>query len=146
MTIQEIGQEMATQSHRSTQYILFVIEADKRVFADPYENDGCERKEESDMCDKCEKALNESDDFDRDKYCEDCGDDCFYFYKIERAFDLEPGVFFTAKACEEHIRLNHYHYSNPKSYGISAWRNYEMQEVMQFLITNSGNKVPDHYR
>jgi hypothetical protein len=50
-----------------------------------------------------------------------------YEYKYQDAF-------FTEKACEEHIRLNSYHYADPHSYVSHAFRNPEMELVQKFLI------------
>ena len=49
--------------------------------------------------------------------------------------------FLTGKACEEHIKLNHYHYNNPVSYLSYATRNYELEKVMQFLCEITGGKI-----
>lgn len=50
-------------------------------------------------------------------------------------------TFFTAKACEEHIKANDYHYSEPKCYLNHAWRNPEMELVSKFLCELSGGKI-----
>lgn len=42
-------------------------------------------------------------------------------------------AFFTAKACKEHIRLNHYHYREPVDYLHHAFRNYELETVLNFI-------------
>lgn len=49
--------------------------------------------------------------------------------------------FLTAKACQEHIRLNHYHYNEPKDYLNHAWRNPEMELVSEFLCGLVGKKM-----
>jgi len=42
-------------------------------------------------------------------------------------------AFLTAKACKEHIRLNHYHYREPVDYLQHAFRNYELEMVLRFI-------------
>ncbi len=50
-------------------------------------------------------------------------------------------TFFTAKACEEHMAANHYHYKKPVCYLNHAWRNPEMELVAKFLCELSGGKL-----
>lgn len=47
-------------------------------------------------------------------------------------------AFLTEKACKEHIRLNNYHYSNPVDYLSYAYRNPELEKVMEFLCGITG--------
>ena len=131
----EISQEMNTQNNRSTAHPLFVIQVDKKQYGAEGWCDEAERKEDYDHEDFCESCAQLAEDNDEalPDYCENCAPEMFVWYKWEKAFDLQAGVFFTAKACDEHIRCNDYHYSNPRSYAISAWRNYEMQDTMKFL-------------
>lgn len=49
--------------------------------------------------------------------------------------------FFTAKACEDHIERNDYHYNTPTVYLNHGWRNPEMELVSKFLCEISGGKV-----
>jgi hypothetical protein len=73
-------------------------------------------------------------------------------YDIDWVISGRAGVFFTEEACEEHIRLNHYHYTKPRSYVISAWRNPEMVEVMKTILDATAVPdmaridLPSHYR
>jgi hypothetical protein len=61
-------------------------------------------------------------------------------------YNLMAGVFFTARACEAHIRQNAHHYSKyARSYGICARRNQEMQTVMCHLIETAGEEIPSQY-
>lgn len=147
--LEVIGKEMNKQDCRVTQWPLFVIQVDKKVYvSSDMDYDDWERKPSDcfkldDMCQKCKDSYDETGVIpDKCLYKptpEDpvsfgkCPDDMFAYYKVEQDFDLNAGVFLTAKACEEHIRLNHYHYSNPQSYAIGSWRNYEMQTVLNFL-------------
>ncbi len=47
--------------------------------------------------------------------------------------DVYHNHFLTAKACQEHIKLNSYHYNEPVDYLNHAWRNPEMDLVSEFL-------------
>ena len=63
---------------------------------------------------------------------------------VECSYSLEQeyqNAFFTAKACKEHIRLNGYHYHNPKDYLNHAWRNPEMELVSEFLCGLVNKKI-----
>jgi hypothetical protein len=51
------------------------------------------------------------------------------------------GSFLTAKACQEHIRLNHYHYREPETYLQHAWRNPEMEMLFKFLCELTKGKL-----
>lgn len=146
-----IGAEMTSQSNRSTQYPLFAVEEDQRIYVGHDGDwDGRELDDESsELCESCS---------DLSSNLKDIPDDCiscerrYFYYREERGFDLKAGVFFTAKACEAHIASNDYHYRRPKAknltpslYAIAAWRNHEMVQVMRFLIECSGKKMPSHY-
>ena len=49
-------------------------------------------------------------------------------------------VFFTEKACHDHIENNHYHFRDPKSYVKHAWRNPEIQNIIKALREIANNK------
>ena len=141
--IEQIGEEMNRQDNRGTQFPLYVVQETKAV---PTSNDDSEysiiisgdgdEMDESDLCEDCEYLEA------RKKACVGCG----FLHRVDvkeiKVFELNAGVFFTAKACEEHIEANKHHYSKPKSYAISAWRNWEMQEVMKHLSSQAGTIAP----
>lgn len=127
-----IAKEMVTQDNRSTDYPLFVVQVSEKIPAYVgQDHDGIERIEDSRMCESCKKLTANSEKVP--DYCEECPKSSFFKYQYVRTFDLRAGVFFTAKACEAHIKANHYHYKDPCSYAIGSWRNPEMQTVMNFL-------------
>lgn len=66
-------------------------------------------------------------------------------YEFNYAFK-EQNCFFTAKACDEHIAKNHYHYKEPCSFGNTFWRNPEMQLIANFLVelAKFSNKKEEH--
>lgn len=59
-------------------------------------------------------------------------------YTIEHVYE---NGFLTAKACDEHIRANGYHYDNPRTYLAHAWRNPDMELVSEFLCALVGKPI-----
>jgi len=119
--LEKIVEEMKTQDNRATQYPLFVVQEDQKVYGSSEWCNETERKEESDgkLCESCKKLEEENSEIP--EYCDDCDSECFVSFNWEDVFDLQAGVFFTAKECNEHIRRNSYHYTNPRSYGMRLW-------------------------
>jgi hypothetical protein len=60
-------------------------------------------------------------------------------------YSMEPeysNCFLTAKAAEEHLRLNHYHYHKDADVYLNhAWRNPEMEMVSTFLCNLVGKEM-----
>lgn len=142
MTIKDIGHEMAKQDNRATQYPMFavyeIVEVPSiNVTGDGryYSPDGCTCGEQKGVADK------EDDDFDPAMHDETC----VYWIEEKLQPNLNPGIFFTAEACQAHIDANHYHYNKPVVYGIGSWRNPEMQLVQQHILEVAGEKIPSHY-
>lgn len=144
-TIKKIGKEMVKQNNRATRFVMFAIQVDEKVYGD--QGTETERNYDCDgdlMCPDCIKLVDDSDVLP--EYCENCDAEAFHWYSIEKVLTVRDcGVFFTAKACQDHIDANHYHYSNPKVYGIGSWRNPEMQLVQKEIIKQAGEKVPSQY-
>ncbi len=143
--IKNISNEMRKQNNRCTQYPLFVI-VDTVLRAAPYgQEDGRERIEETEpdsLCHSCLIRYQQDEDIPNE--CRDCEPKAFNYYIEVEEPQLEYGVFFTAKACDDCITSNHYHFRKPRSYGIGSYRNYEMQAVQQHLLSLTGN-IPSHY-
>lgn len=117
-TVKRLATEMAGQKNYHTQYPLFVIEVDyKRA---PWGGE------------------------DIDGYLDDEATEPTP-YVLDKKFDLTAGVFFTERSIREHIKMNDYHYDNPRPFCISAWRNPDMQAVMRQIIKVDGAEVPSHY-
>lgn len=145
-----VGQEMAAQDNRGTQYVMFAIQVDVKRYVD-YSNDWTHKEradsdfgDSDDLCAKCSELASETGELPDD--CDDCRTGAFWYYNIEQEFALEPGIFFTAQACQDHIDANHYHYNNPKVYGVAAWRNPELQAVQKHLIKLAKRELPSHYK
>lgn len=154
--VSKTGELMAAQNNRSTQYPLYAIQVEKRVYMPHsymWDYDGKERLDtdyqevdEKNLCDKCAKKYRDGGNYDElPDNCEDCDPDAFNWYKLEHVIDTMPGVFFTLENCQEHIDDNKHHYSNPQIYVISAWRNPEIQSLMRQTINIGGREVPGHY-
>jgi len=147
----DTGKEMNKQNNRCTQFPVFVVMHKVKVYGDSSYCSEVERKNREDynaeevLCDKCQKL------FDKDKklpdYCEECGSDGFSWFNWEDKIEDGCGVFLTAKAAQRHIDENYYHYYKPFTYGISCWRNPEMQKVLEILSKLGGNgEALSHYK
>lgn len=42
-------------------------------------------------------------------------------------------MFLTLRECEEHIKKNYYHYNQPKSYAMTAWRSPQVEKLYKIL-------------
>jgi hypothetical protein len=54
------------------------------------------------------------------------------FEKYEKLSD-QTGCFLTKRAAIRHIELNGYHYSKPKTYSMTAWRNPEFERFIRIF-------------
>jgi len=146
--LEELAKEMHSQNNRSTQYPMFCIQETVKDHVPSECADGKSRIEDSDgdLCKECSSKYEDDGDIPDD--CDDCDDECFWHWRKEDKLSAgDTCTFFTAKACEEHIASNNYHYSKPVSFGVCAWRNYEMQNVMKFILSNFGKKeIPSQYK
>ena len=147
--LKAIGKEMNSQDNRSTQFVMFAVRDRKLVEAtDDYDVLEFLDEDYSEIDDPCEDC---KDDYfggrvDQEA-CVNCG--CAHVIPMSKEweFDLKCGLFFTAKACEQHIAENHYHYTKEvHSYGVSSWRNPEMQTVLRFLSELPDGKARGHYK
>jgi hypothetical protein len=87
---------------------------------------------------------------DAKEYFKDYTDNDFNVYlELHHGFErlsydykeIYKNAFFTAKACDDHIRRNAHHYSEKAcSYGASAWRNPEIELIHKFLEILATNK------
>lgn len=143
------GTVMAAQDNLATQYPLWVIQQDVRVWVeegmDYDERERLEDVKEYWLCDRCQKKHDAGEELPAD--CLECDEPAYDHYKLEPQFVIShAGVFFTQQGCQNHIDANSYHYRNPRPYAVAAWRNPEMVAVMQHLIINSGEQLPSHYK
>lgn len=136
----ETSKEMNTQDNRCTEYPLFVVWEKVKDYGDVSWCDQVERKPEIDIDNLCEKCQEKYRIEDLPEYCEDCDEDCFVWFNWEWKPNLKAGFFLTAKACQEHIDQNDYHYSEAKTYAYGCWRNPEMEEIIKFMREISKGK------
>jgi len=54
---------------------------------------------------------------------------------------IYQNAFFTEKACRNHIKQNHYHYSKPVDFLSYATRNSELEFVLEFLCGLTGGEL-----
>lgn len=143
----ELGVEINAQDSRSTQWPIFVIKQKVKAYGDSDWRENSERKEgndRSEICESCDKLLEA--DKDLPDYCEDCPSDHFIWFDWEDETVDNCGFFFSAKAAQHHIDLNHYHYNKPFVYAVSAWRNPELQTILNLLsrLGNNGEALEQY--
>lgn len=149
--MQEIGNELAHQDNLHTAWPIWYVTEIKKIYTtvegewEFQERMDPDILDEDELCTSCSE-LNE-DGKDLPETCDKCGNAAFAYYNEERQFTSYGSEFFlTQKACQEYIDANSYHFNDPKPYAGSAFRNHEIQPIIQFLIKLSGNKVPsNHY-
>lgn len=56
-----------------------------------------------------------------------------YYRNIENVVTQQTGCFLTKRACKRHIELNHYHYNEPHTYAMTAWRNPEFERLLKII-------------
>lgn len=155
-----IAKEMATQDNLATQFPYWVVRESTERIANEYDDpeNFRERGEEwyndfhEDYCcvDDCQKMLDKHEDEgtipDFEDLCYDCQKQNGVGVMVEEVDATRPAIFFTLKACKEHIASNGYHYQNPRPYCRSAWRSYEIQAVMKRIFITAGMEIPNHYK
>lgn len=72
--------------------------------------------------------------------CERMGYDNIYYNSIYYVEDKDriatfSGAFLTKRACLNHIETNKYHYTEPRPYANTAYRNYELERLLKILKT-----------
>jgi len=72
------------------------------------------------------------DEFNCNEICDLLEENWFYKFYYKEEYQWQNS-FFTEKACKEHIKANHYHYTEPVDCLSHANRNPEMELVLKFL-------------
>lgn len=139
----EMAREVATQDNRCTSKpYFFQIREDHRIhgmdtgYADGWawvDRDDPECSYESgdeDMPDE----LKEADEFD-----DQVGTFVKTYWKKSQTY---KGAFLRESSVKDHIRLNHYHYSNPVDYLQGAFRNPDLELIFELLATIAGEPKP----
>ena len=145
------GKELATQNNLGTSWPIWYVTEIKKIQKPDDEGEFKERRDDDsidpdeDLCDDCKVKWAENElPADCDNY--HC-DTSFWWYDEEREFTSYGSQFFlTQKACQEYIDDNAYHFNKPEPYAGSAFRNHEIQPIIQALIVAAGHEVPsNHY-
>ena len=79
-----------------------------------------------------EETLFDIDDVIRFFEEHDIISDSYYrtvYYNINDASICPDTMFITKESCKNHIRLNGYHYHNPHTYAMTAWRSPEVEKL-----------------
>lgn len=150
--LQTVGVEMKTQEHDSQAEPRFwVVAENKREFGidDGYADGEVACGTDGETYDTVEEFIEflvENEYLFRDDIEED------YDYDFEEIINLlddsdfhtcgyrdepnsiVPDTFFITKAeCKQHISLNHYHYKNPHTYAMTAWRSPQVEMLYEIL-------------
>jgi hypothetical protein len=160
----EMSNLMRTQNNRGTQYPLFIIQEMQDIITGEdrgdrviYFNSGDQKDITIEQFEALEQAQEDDcSDEEIEQLLEEVGMDGLGDFdssewerlevKQEWVHRDDAGVFFTEKACNDHIAANSHHYRIVRSYVISAWRNPEMQEVMKMILKLTGDEIPSHYQ
>ena len=58
-----------------------------------------------------------------------------YWVEIEDRICRYTGAFLTKRACQEYIRRYGYNHRNPRTYAMTAYRNFELEHLLRILKT-----------
>ena len=58
-----------------------------------------------------------------------------YSYEIKDVLSTETGAFLTKEACQHHIKINGHNLCKPHTYAMTAFRNYEYEQLLEILKT-----------
>jgi len=81
---------------------------------------------------KTEEIVDKMDSYDLYEYLENRKYDNWRKVNVTEIYQYE-NVFFTEKACREHIRINGHNLNKPRTYINYAFRNPEMELIINFL-------------
>jgi hypothetical protein len=148
--ITRTGKELARQGNLGTAWpIWYVTEVIRHVVpsdrADGKERIDLDLVAIDDFCRGCMTLYGKGEALPDD--CDGCPKDMFFYYEEKREYASYGSCFFlTQKACQQYIDENNYHFNKPLPYAASAFRNDEIQPVIQALILAAGEKIPsNHY-
>jgi hypothetical protein len=145
--LKDLATKMSIQNNVWTQDVWFVvihkvwhpstldIWYDKRIRKDDCDYD--------DLCGNCKKLYDNYEEL-LDS-CNDCDDTQFRYTKYEEEIDTRAWIFLTSEACKKHIEENGYHYSEPRVYWVSFWRNEEMKQLINAIFSIANIEQPNHY-
>ena len=83
------------------------------------------------------KKVDKSDPYEvRDFMTEQMGWDHIYdvvYVEKVRRVNEDTGAFLTKRACKEYIRKYGYNHNDPKTYAMTAYRNFELERLLNIL-------------
>ena len=121
----EVKERRITINHTSSYCEIFVLDK---------ENEEAEEEE----------TLFDVDDVIRFFEEHDIISDSYYrtiYYNINDASICPDTMFITKESCKNHIRLNGYHYHNPHTYAMTAWRSPEVEKLWKLLEETDWEKA-----
>lgn len=90
-----------------------------------------------------EDQIDKKYDYDFKEIIEMLDDSDFYTCGYRNNYDVvaPDTMFITKRSCKQHIELNHYHYKEPHTYAMTAWRNPEFERVLKILTDTDWDKI-----
>lgn len=148
--LMNLSKELTTQNHRGTAMPYFfqiqtreefpTMEGNGQV-AWVYDGTKIETEEEITEAIADYKEIPTSEvptgRYEREKLLEEAG---YSEVSYDIRYNLQ-NAFLTSKACDEHIRLNNYHYDTPINYLSHSFRNPEMEKLMTFICGLTGKEI-----
>lgn len=58
-----------------------------------------------------------------------------YWVEIKEQISRYAGAFLTKRACQEYIKRYGYNHRNPRTYAMTAYRNFELERLLKILKT-----------
>jgi hypothetical protein len=161
--INDLARKMSTQEIRATQFPLYYVyeKEDLWVNEDNFDRVGFANDEGLKITEIQDEEGNtwqlDKDNFNEwvcieteERISDIDAEDKFGLKKVYIKEVSKPvvnvGPFLTEEAAKKHIEANYYHYNEPYIYVNSAWRNYEMQELMQIIFELAGVETPNWYK
>lgn len=151
--LMNLSKELNTQDHRGTRMpYFFQVQTQEQVAVPEYQGtqawhcDGSLIESDEEIEDvimeykgwnKHTTEFNKLEDYEIESVLKEMGyDKVYYDYK-----DNLENAFLTSKACDEHIARNKHNYNSPVNYLSHAYRNPELEKVMEFLCELTGGKL-----
>ena len=153
--LRQLAHTLRTQdtAHSAKPVIFQVMEQRRRTPVDPDYADGMclvlgedgeeffeetldQAKEflrEAELSPEQEAALTKVSTIDELKdFCDDAGIDDYHWTGYED-YERYSGEFLTREACERHIAANRHHYTDPKVFVRTVWRNPELARLLAIV-------------
>lgn len=107
-----------------------------------YENNDIEEFVVIDKGTESEKRIEDTNELVEYMQEELSGYESVHFVGYREECQLaENTMFLTLKECEKHIEANHYHYTNPRPYAMTAWRSPQVKRLFEILENTEWDKI-----